>query len=175
MDGRDGDQVMVRQWTALQWAVAVLGTVVAAVAVGIPTALIANPFYVRMTPAPWWSYVAWLATAVLSGLLLATYVRRRAGLPPSPARAGVIANVGSFLAVGCPVCNKLVIAALGVSGALSVWAPIQPVIAVASLAVLAWALWRRVAALRACPLPTGGVTPSTVPATPPVPDTGHPW
>jgi len=171
---RDDDEVIVRRWTGLQWLVALLGAAAVAVAMGIPSALIANPFFVRMIPAPWWSYAVWLATAALSGVLLATYVRRPATLPPSPARAGLIANVGSFLAVGCPVCNKLVIAAFGVSGALNLWAPIQPLIAVAALALLVWALWRRVAALRACPLPASAVTAATVPTPPVELDAGHP-
>lgn len=165
--------MIVRQWTWLQWVVAVVGGAAVALAVGIPSALVANPFYVRMTPVPWWSYVVWLVTAVLSGVLLATYVRRPPGVPPSPAGAGVIANVGSLLAVGCPVCNKLVIAAIGVSGALNVWAPIQPVIAVASLVLLAWALWRRLTAQRACPLPARGVTPTTVASVLPARDPEH--
>ena len=95
--------------------------------------------------------------AVLSGVLAATYVHRRATVSAAPGRAGIMANVGSVLAVGCPVCNKLVVAAIGVSGALNVWAPIQPLIAAASLALLGWALWRRLTALRSCPVGGDGV------------------
>ena len=54
-----------------------------------------------------------------------------------------LATVGglvSFFAVGCPVCNKLVLLALGASGAVSWFAPVQPVLAVASVALMAWAL-----------------------------------
>jgi len=49
------------------------------------------------------------------------------------------------LAIGCPVCNKLVVGLLGVSGALSVWAPIQPALAVLSVGALLVAViirWR---------------------------------
>ena len=35
----------------------------------------------------------------------------------------------SFLAVGCPVCNQAVVALVGVGGALSWWAPVQPFVA----------------------------------------------
>lgn len=50
----------------------------------------------------------------------------------------------SAFAVGCPVCNKLVMAALGASGALFIWAPLQPVVAVAALALLGYTFLRRV-------------------------------
>lgn len=86
-------------------------------AVGVPSALLANPFFVRMTPVPWWNYAAWVATSVLSGILAATYWHAPSA-PGTPRRAGTVANIGSMLAVGCAVCKKLVVAALGVSGAL---------------------------------------------------------
>jgi hypothetical protein len=65
-------------------------------------------------------------------------------------RAGVLGtSLLSTLAVGCPVCNKIVVGLLGMSGALGVWAPIQPVLAVTAVAALGAAVvvrWRR----RAC-------------------------
>ncbi|WP_050899851.1 hypothetical protein [Mycolicibacterium rhodesiae] len=143
--------MIVRRVLWLQLAVAVVAAAVVALAVGVPSALVDNPIFVRMTPVPWWSYAVWALTAVVSGILLATYVARPAA-SAAPGRAGILANVGSVLAVGCPVCNKLVVAAIGVSGALNVWAPIQPLIAAASLALLGWALWRRLTTLRSCPV-----------------------
>lgn len=60
---------------------------------------------------------------------------------------GAIAGFGAFLAIGCPVCNKIALVLLGTSGALTVFAPIQPVIGIASLvllvATLAWRLRSR--------------------------------
>ena len=56
---------------------------------------------------------------------------------------GGVASFGAFLAIGCPVCNKLALLLLGTSGALSIWAPIQPVLGAASLALLtATVVWR---------------------------------
>ncbi len=167
---RDGGQRMARRVVWLQLAVAVLAAAVVAVAVGVPSAVLANPFFVRMTPVPWWSYAVWALTALLSGVLVATYVHGRAAVSAAPGRAGILANVGSVLAVGCPVCNKLVVAAVGVSGAMTVWAPIQPVIAAASLAVLGWALWRRLTALRSCPVGGEGAPSHPVTAVGPAPE-----
>jgi hypothetical protein len=98
----------------------------------------------------------WIATAVLSGSLIATYVRRPSR-SKAPSRAGVAANVGSLLAVGCPVCNKVVVAVAGVGGALNVWAPLQPMIAATSLVLLGWALRRRLVPPGVCPVPSAGI------------------
>src|SRR6266508_943370 len=46
--------------------------------------------------------------------------------------------------------------ALGVSGALRYFAPLQPLLAVASLAVVGGALWARLGALSACPVTASG-------------------
>ena len=43
-------------------------------AIGIPTGLLATPWYTRMTPPTWWSYLVWVATAVMSGLFIADAV-----------------------------------------------------------------------------------------------------
>jgi hypothetical protein len=54
-----------------------------------------------------------------------------------------VASFGAFLAIGCPVCNKVALLLLGTSGALSVWAPIQPILGAISLGLLlATVVWR---------------------------------
>ena len=61
-------------------------------------------------------------------------------------RAFVVGAGLAMFAVACPVCNKIVLLALGTSGALGFWQPLQPFLAAISLAALiaavAWA-WRR--------------------------------
>ena len=67
---------------------------------------------------------------------------------------GTIGSLGAFLAIGCPVCNKIALVLLGWSGALSIWAPLQPVLGAASLVLLAvTAAWRIRLRMRggACP------------------------
>lgn len=105
----------------------------------------------------WWSYPTLVVIAVLSGLLLATYVRPSGDVivdaQDRPARRGAAAGVLSLFAVGCPVCNKLVLVALGSSGAMTWFAPAQPLLAAASIAGLAWALRGRWRGIPACPVP----------------------
>ncbi|MCC3316765.1 hypothetical protein A5780_30675 [Nocardia sp. 852002-20019_SCH5090214] len=141
----------ISQWKLRRWVVALGVAVLAAVVVGVPTGVISTPFYTRMTPVLWWNYPVWLATAILSGLIMATYVR--SPLSAKAPTAGAWANLLSAFAVGCPVCNKLVVAIIGVSGALTLWAPVQPILAVGSLALLGWALVRRLRGERSCGVP----------------------
>jgi len=56
---------------------------------------------------------------------------------------GYAGGLAAFLAIGCPVCNKIALVLLGTSGALTVWAPLQPLLGIASLALLGVTLaWR---------------------------------
>ena len=138
----------MRDWGGRRWLVAASVAVIAAVLMGVPTGIIQTSLYHRMTPVLWWNYPVWAASAILIGLLAATYVARRTRQPAAPLAGGIL----STLAVGCPICNKIAVAALGVSGALNIWAPIQPWLGVSSLALLGYALRRRVAGERACPV-----------------------
>ena len=99
-----------------------------------------------MTPTEPSNVAVWLISAPLIGLVAATYLAPVRDLHPAVAVAPTrvsLASVGAFLAIGCPVCNKVVVALLGVSGALSVFAPLQPIIGAASIALLAGSLaWR---------------------------------
>lgn len=139
----------------LGWRYLVLSLLAAAavaVVLAIPTAIIDNSFFTRMTPVEPEQYVFWILTSVLSGALIATYLlpALRHGIATQSAGAGLL---GVF-AVGCPICNKLVVALLGTSGALNYFAPIQPLIGLAAVGLTSWALWIRYRALRdpSCPL-----------------------
>ena len=152
----------LRAWSPRRWATAALGALGSFVVIGVPTDVIPNPWFDRPVDVTWWSVPVLVITAVLGGLLLATYVREPdAGHPRAeltdlddrPARAGGIGGLLAFFAVGCPVCNKLVVVAIGTSGALSWFAPLQPVLAVASMALLAVALRTRLRNGTTCAVP----------------------
>ena len=150
----------LRMWPARRWLIAAVAAAATAVAVGIPTAVIPTPLFSRAVPTQWWNHPTLVLTSVLAGLLIASYTSGR----PRPLaesqqssdgrRLGPVGGLLAFLAVGCPVCNKLVLLLVGTSGALSLWAPLQPAIAVASVALLAVATVRRLATEAACPVPT---------------------
>ncbi len=145
-----------RAWSLRHVVVALGAGVLIALMIGLPTDVIPNPVFGRPVAVTWWSYPTLLVTAVLGGLLAATYVGARSGAPASldemdaPTRRGGIAGLLSFFAVGCPVCNKLVIVALGTTGARQWFEPVQPLLAVASIVLLAWALRARLRSATAC-------------------------
>ena len=157
----------MRLWTVRQWTAAALGTVGALVLLGIPSVLLPNDLFVREVEAVWWMYPAWVATAVLGGLLLATYTRPHGGRAPesteeaqegedrSTPRRSLAGGLLAWFAIGCPTCNTLVLMALGTSGALSWFAPLQPLLAVAGLALLALALRARLRTAATCRIDTG--------------------
>ncbi|MEO7124788.1 MAG: hypothetical protein ABI382_10195 [Nakamurella sp.] len=143
-------------WTGRRWAIAALVTAVTIVVVGVPTDLIGTPFFGREIPPTWWAWPALIATAVLAGLLVATYVRSplQAERKDGARRFGTFGSLLGFFAVGCPVCNKIVLLALGTSGAIKFFEPIQPLLAIASIGLLVWALVTRIRRENSCPVTT---------------------
>jgi hypothetical protein len=135
------------------WLLVAPTAIAASLIVGIPTAVIASPLFTRMTPTRPLDYVFWVVTSILLGLVGATYLvgpQREAEVTQNKVAGGGLLSV---LAVGCPICNKLVVLALGVSGALTYFAPIQPLIGVASVALLVYALRSRLQQVNgACPV-----------------------
>ena len=138
----------MRTWPARRWMAAAAVTVIAALVIGVPTGVVPTPFYTRMTPVLWWNYPVWGLSAGLTGLIVATYVR--SATAPFGGGRVTAGGVLSAFAVGCPICNKLVVALIGLSGALNYWAPMQPILGLASLALLAFALRSRLRGERAC-------------------------
>lgn len=137
-------------------AAVVAGGAVALV-IGIPTDVVPNPWFTRMTPVRTLDVVFLAATAVVLGLLAATYVVADRSVSAT-ARGGITGGLLSWLAVGCPICNKLVVALAGVSGALTYFGPLQPILGAGGVALGLWALRTRIRALAACP-----VAPSSTP------------
>ena len=142
------------QWPVRRWLAALGAAVITYLIVAIPTDLIDTPLFTREVPPTWWSFPVLAVTAVLTGLVAATYVARE----PSPetdrhGRFGAAGAAVSFFAVGCPVCNKLVLLALGASGAMQYFEPIQPLLAAGSVALLTWAFHQRATSEDRCRVP----------------------
>lgn len=143
----------LRTWPVRRWLTAALSAIGTVAVIGVPTVLIPNPVFGREVAPTWWAWPVLAGTAVLAGLLAATYVRLPEAERATAAKAGLAGGILSYLAVGCPVCNKLALLALGYTGALQWFAPIQPWLAVAGLGLLGYALHRRLNGEIACPAP----------------------
>jgi hypothetical protein len=123
--------------------------------VAVPTDLVDTPVFGREIPPTWWAWPSLVVTSVLGGLLLASYVARPAVTDADrrTARGGWVGGVLTFFAVGCPVCNKLVLLALGSAGALTWFEPVQPVLQLLAVVLLGWALRARLRGELSCPVP----------------------
>jgi hypothetical protein len=145
----------LRAWPGRRWLVAAATTVLYALLVAIPTDLVDTPLFWREVPPTWWSWPALVVSSALAGVLTASYVAAAGPVPGAedrPRRGGLVGGVLTYFAVGCPVCNKLVLLALGSAGAMTWFEPFQPVLQVLALAVLLWALRVRIRGEIACRL-----------------------
>ena len=126
-------------------AFGVVATLMSALLQAIPTAVIPNPFFVRMTPVRAQDYIFLAASSVLIGLVFSTFgVPKTAMSCQSRAIGG---GILSTLAIGCPICNHVVVVLIGITGALTYWAPLQPVVGAAAIVILVWTLRKRVQAI----------------------------
>lgn len=165
----------LRAWTTRQVLVAVAAGLAVALLVGFVTVLIPNAVFARDIPPVWWNYPVWLVTSALSGMLAATYVRAGTSVGPADetavtrpettpdshgedsaerrtSRLGIAGGILAWFAVGCPVCNKIALLALGYSGAITWFAPVQPFLAAGALALTAVALVWRLRGQVSCPV-----------------------
>lgn len=145
----------MRQWTKRQWGTALASATGFLIALGIPTVLIPNGLFSREIEPTWWSYPVWVSTALLGGLLIAASIgpRPAQACERSTGRRGLGGALLAWFAIGCPVCNKLVLLAVGASGALTWFAPLQPLLAVGGLLLLAAALRVRLRDQNPCATP----------------------
>ncbi|MEV4419355.1 hypothetical protein AB0L40_05175 [Patulibacter sp. NPDC049589] len=139
-------------WPRRRWAATLLAGGAAALVIGIPTGVVPSSLYHRMTPVTWWDYPIWVVTATLMGLTAATYVGIRGRESSAPAKGGAGGSLLAFFAIGCPICNKLVVALFGVTGTLNYFGPLQPVLGVLSVALLTLGLAIRLRGEVSCPV-----------------------
>jgi hypothetical protein len=154
-------------WPIQRWVVAFGAAGVAAVLIGVPTVMIPSRFFSRMTQTIWWEYPFWGVASLLTGLIAATFVRSPTAVSAAESNELATTASGGLLsafAVGCPVCNKVVVAFIGVSGALQIWAPLQPFLGSVSLGLLLVALRRRLTGELVCTVPARADAEPTAPS-----------
>ena len=122
----------------------------------VPTAVIPNPFFVRMTPVRLQDYAFLGASSLLIGVIFSTFWLRKGTVSCQNRMFG--GGLLSTLAIGCPICNHVVVALIGISGALVYWAPLQPVVGATAVVILLWTLHKRFQAIDGghVILPVGG-------------------
>lgn len=141
---------VLRSWTSTQWLIASLGGITTFLAIGLPTDVVDNPIFGRAIDETPWAMPVLIVTSVLAALLVGTYVNAQPF--DRAAKSGTLGGMLAFFAVGCPVCNKLVLIALGTTGAVNYFEPIQPYLGALGIVALAYALHKRLTTLDSCVL-----------------------
>lgn len=152
------------------WLRAVPFSLGAALVIAFPTDLIDTPIFGRPVPPKPIDYAILAATASVIGLILAirpsvtnqsdsselSAGQVRSADPASSDTGTMFGGFITVLAVGCPVCNHMVVALIGTSGALSWWAPVQPLVGLLAVGVLLYTLRLRLRTvdLKVCPVPS---------------------
>ncbi|ELZ24463.1 hypothetical protein C477_00840 [Haloterrigena salina JCM 13891] len=129
---------------------------------GLVTGLVPNPLYVRMVPRTPIDYLFLVLTALLAGVYtaqrLATEVvesdcmdtdRSETGDSRSEDRWVLGGLVGGFLAVGCPICNVILLALFSSSALMTYFDPLRPALGALSVALLTGLIYVRHS--RSCP------------------------
>jgi hypothetical protein len=146
-------------WSIKRWIVAVGVGLLTYLFISIPTAVIKNPVFGREIAVTNWSVPVIVISSILAGLLSATYVKNGiSDQNPRQLKLGSAGALLSYFAVGCPVCNKLALIAFGYTGAIQYFAPIQPYLAIAGIALLALSLRVRLNNEYSCSLPFQNVS-----------------
>lgn len=135
------------------WLRALPLALAAALLIAIPADLVDTPLFGRPIGAKAIDYLILTVTAGLIGIILAIRAPESEAAE-SQERRTLWGGAASFLAVGCPVCNQAVVALVGTSGALSWWAPVQPIVGLVAIGLLLFTLRQRLATyeLVACPI-----------------------
>lgn len=115
------------------------GLIVAAIGfvlIGTATALWQNPFFTRMTPVSFWELPSALLVAGLGGVYAAV------ALPICGTGGAGGGGIVSFIGIACPTCNKVLMAIFGGQALLTYFDPIRPLVTLAGILLLVWALGR---------------------------------
>ena len=126
------------------YAIGILVALIVFIIFGVINVLIKNKFFIRMTPVHWYDYLFLTLTAVLSGAYTGLwYYNKKSNKSISDkcnyaAAGGVVGGLFSF---GCAICNKLLIFLLGLSGVMTYFMPLQPILGIASISVLGYAVY----------------------------------
>ncbi len=135
----------VLNWPLRRLVTAISTAVLSALVIGIPTAVIPTPFFGRSVSVTSWSIPVLVITSILTGLLVATYISIDPVIREDRSlKIGGLGGFFSFIAIGCPVCNKVALLALGATGAVKFFAPVQPYLATAGIALLLFATRKRI-------------------------------
>ena len=109
---------------------------------GSIASMIKNPFFIRMTEVQWYDYLFLALTSILSGAYagLWYYKKETKRVCTYVTTSSLIGGVFSF---GCAICNKLLVFLLGLSGVITYFVPLQPLLGVVSVSLLSYGVYQQ--------------------------------
>ena len=130
--------------------VGLVGAIVIALIIGIPTDVIENPYYMRMTPTTLLEPILLVLVAVLfgvyAGLLCYSYLSKKTCQPGAgSAGAGVVAGM---FAIACPICISFLVWIFGTAVLMRYLDPIRPILGVLAVFLLAYAIRKTLNSIR---------------------------
>ena len=110
---------------------------------GVVTAVIPNPFFIRMITTTFLDKIFLVTSSILLGSYFAvsSYKKKE---NKTCNRTTTSAGVGSFLAFACPVCNKLLVLIFGATILMTYLEPYRPILGIVSNGLLVGALYWRI-------------------------------
>jgi len=110
---------------------------------GIPTDLIPNPWFIRMIGRNILDYIFLVSSSVLLGAYIGMHLYKKNASKKCNA-VTYSGGIGSFLAFGCPICNKVLVLLFGATALMTYLEPYRPVLGLVSTTLLGGALYWKV-------------------------------
>ncbi len=131
-------------WVRLKFIVYTLAfSALAILILGIPTAVIRNHFYFRMTPAFWFDYVFLVVNGTLIGFYFAITYTSTQPEACKIEKKSLFASLLAIFGIACPICNQILMLIFSTTFLLSFLEPVRPFISLASTLLLIWLVYKK--------------------------------
>ncbi len=110
----------------------------------IPTAVLSNPYFTRMTPVSVFDWAVLIVTSILLGAYVGMHYYKKSSINAQNTKATCSAAGGAFLgplSYGCAICNKILVLLLGFVGVTTYFVPLQPYLGVLSIGFLLYGIF----------------------------------
>ena len=125
------------------WLIGILSSIVVFLLFGIPTALIQTPWFIRMVERSTFDYLFLITSSILLGAYIGVHYYKKNTVKKCDAIT-YSGGIGSFLAFGCPICNKLLVFLFGATALMTYLDPYRPILGFGSIALLGGAVYWRI-------------------------------
>ena len=135
--------IKLKQKNKILWkylSIGLLASIILFLLFGIPTDLVPNKYFIRMVPIKITDYIFLSLTSIMLGAYIALhyYSKKTSKKCDYAAYGGAVAGV---FAVGCPICNVLLISLFSATAILTYFEPYRPILGVLTIGILGAAIF----------------------------------